>query len=165
MLIFLEEQNANFIAIAFIMLIACYMTLSIIKGTVFFSHSVPFLVIHPIVEGKTWLNSFLFHLTLCSLGASSLLHMLTNMFPYYLRGGSISVILKLLLTNMKVLGFLLEKNVFAYAFLICAGLGLIFVIFKMVCLGKDKGELLKRIEAKRLKLFGKLGQNKSLKFI
>lgn len=46
---------------------------------------------------------------------------------------------------MKVLGFLLEKNVFAYAFLICGGLGLIFVIFKMVCLGKDKGELLKRI--------------------
>jgi hypothetical protein len=77
------------------------------------------------------------------------------MFPYYLRGGSISVILKLLLTNMKVLGFLLEKNVFAYAFLICAGLGLFFVVFQMICLGKDKGELLKRIEAKRLKLFGK----------
>jgi hypothetical protein len=49
MLIFLESSNANFVAVAFIMVFAFYLTLSIIKGSVFFSHSIPFLTIHPIV--------------------------------------------------------------------------------------------------------------------
>jgi hypothetical protein len=66
---------------------------------------------------------------------------------------------------MKVLGFLLNKNVFTYCFLVIGILGMVYVSFKMLCGGEAKGELLKRIEAKRLKLFGKDGQNKSLKFI
>lgn len=117
------------------MVVAFYLSLSIIKGSVFFSHSLPFLTIHPIVEGKTWLNSFLFHLTLCSFAAASLLHLLTCTFPYYLRGGSISVVLNLLLNNMKVLGFLLNKNVFTYCFLAIGILGMVYVSFKMVCGG------------------------------
>lgn len=135
MLMYLESQNANFVAIAFMMVLAFYLTLGIIKGSVFFSHSLPFLTIHPIIEGKTWLNSFLFHLTLCAFAAASLLHLLTRTFPYYLRGGSISVVLNLLLTNMSVLGFLLEKNVFTYCFLVIGILGMIYVSYKMLCGG------------------------------
>ena len=162
---YLEDNNANFLSIALVMVIAFYLTLSIVKGVVFFSSAITFMPIHSIIEGKTWLNSFLFHLTLCSLGAASLLHLLTSTFPYYLRGGSISVVLDILLTNMKVLGFLLEKHVFTYCFLIIGVIGMVYVTFKMMCGGESKGELLKRIEAKRLKLFGKEGQNKSLKYI
>jgi len=56
---------------------------------------------------------------------------------------------------MKIVGFLLEKKVFTYWFLIVVGLGIPFVIYKMICSSQNKGELLKRIEAKRIKLFGK----------
>lgn len=49
MLNFLEDQNANFVAVALVMVVAFYLSLSIIKGSVFFSHSIPFLTIHPIV--------------------------------------------------------------------------------------------------------------------
>lgn len=121
------------------MVLAFYLTLSIIKGSVFFSRSLPFLTFHPISEGKTWLNSFLFHLTLCSFAAASLLHMLTRTFPYYLRGGSITVVLNLLLSNMTVLGFLLDKNIFTYCFLVIGILGLVYVSWKMLCGGEAKG--------------------------
>ncbi len=66
---------------------------------------------------------------------------------------------------MKALGFLFEKHIFTYCFLAIGILGVVVVSYKMLCGGESKGELLKRIEAKRLKLFGKDGQNKSLKFI
>ena len=59
----------------------------------------------------------------------------------------------------------MEYHVFTYCFLVIGILGMFYVSFKMICGGETKGELLKRIEAKRLKLFGKDGQNISLKFI
>jgi hypothetical protein len=121
------------------MVIAFYLTLCIIKGSAFFSNSIPFLIIHPIIEGKTWLNSFLFQLTICSFAVASLLHLLTRTFPYYLRGGSLSVVLNLMLTNMNVIGFLLQKNVFTYCFLIIGVLGIIYVSYKLLCGGETKG--------------------------
>lgn len=104
---YLEARNANFVSVGFLMLIAFYLTTCIIKGSVFLSHSIPLVTIHPIIEGRTLLNSFLFHLTLCSLSAASLIHMLAKSFPYYLRGGSIVVILDELLSNMIFIGFFL----------------------------------------------------------
>lgn len=75
------------------------------------------------------------------------------------------VLLDELLSNLTVVGFLLEKKVFTYSFLIIGFLGIIYVCYKLLFASETKGELLKRIEAKRLKLFGKDNQNKSLKFI
>jgi hypothetical protein len=89
------------------------------------------------------------------LSSASLIHLLAQAFPYYLRGGSIVIMLNDILNNIKVVGFLLDKKVFTYWFLIVVGLGIPFVIYKMICASQNKGELLKRIEAKRIKLFGK----------
>ena len=114
------------------MLIAFYLTTCIIKGSVFLSNSIPFITIHPIIVGRTFLNSFLFHLTLCSLSAASLIHMLTKSFPYYLRGGSIVLILDELLNNMAFVGFFLKNNIFTYAFLGLGCLGMFFVNYKMI---------------------------------
>lgn len=87
MLIFFEEQNANFISIAFLMLISIFLVVSTIKGSIFVSNNLPFIKIHPIIEGKTWLNSFLFQLSLCVLSSASLVQLIIESFPYYLRGG------------------------------------------------------------------------------
>jgi hypothetical protein len=114
------------------MLICFYLTCSIIKGSVFFSNSMPFLVIHPIVAGKTWLNSFLFHLSLCSISATSLIHMLSQMFPYYLRGGNIVIILDELLSNMTFVGWILSKKIFTYSFLGIGFIGILFVSYKLL---------------------------------
>lgn len=46
---YLENNNANFVSIGLLMLFAFYLTLSIVKGVVFFSSAVPFMPIHPII--------------------------------------------------------------------------------------------------------------------
>ncbi len=127
------------------MVISMFLVFCIIKGSIFFSNSLPLITIHPIIESKTWLNSFLFHLTLCSLSACSLIHLLVNSFPYYLRGGTIAVLLDSLLANMKMVSWLLKKQIFTYCFLIIAGLSIVVVSYKLLCASESKGELLKRI--------------------
>lgn len=66
---------------------------------------------------------------------------------------------------MTFVGWILSKKIFTYCFLIIGFLGIIFVSFKLLCGSESKGELLKRIEAKREKLFGKDNKDRSLKYI
>lgn len=136
---YLEAQNANFISIAILMIICVFLTGCIIKGSVFFSNSIPLIIIHPIVESKTWLNSFLFHLTLCSISSASLIHMISKTFPYYLRGGCIVLILNEVLNNMNVVGTLLNKNIFTICFLGVGFLGILYVSYKMLYASETKG--------------------------
>jgi hypothetical protein len=58
--------------------------------------------------------------------------MLSNTFPYYLRGGDIVILLDYLLDNLTVVGYLLKKKVFIYIFLIIGFIGVIFVMYKML---------------------------------
>jgi hypothetical protein len=44
----MENNNANFVSIAFLMIIAVFLTCCIIKGSVFVSNSIPCITIHPI---------------------------------------------------------------------------------------------------------------------
>ena len=138
MLIFFELQNANFVGIALLMILCIFLTIATIKGTLFFSNSVPFITIHPIVEGKTWLNSFLFQLTLCVLSSASLVHLMLGSFPYYLRGGEISVMMGQILEGMHFVKFFISKKIFIYGYLIMAIVGGIFVIIKITCFTKGK---------------------------
>ena len=66
---------------------------------------------------------------------------------------------------MKVVGWLLSKKVFSYWFLAVGCLGVIYVSYKLICATQSKGELLKRIEAKRAKIFSKENKDKTLTFI
>ncbi len=66
------------------------------------------------------------------MSAASLVHMLSQTFPYYLRGGSIVIFLNSLLSNMKVIGWLLSKKIFSYCFLGIGFLGVIYVSFTLV---------------------------------
>lgn len=96
-LVFMEEQNASFISVAFILLLTLYMILATLKGIFFVSQSIPFIKIHPMVEGKTWLNSFMFQTNIAVLASTSLLHLMITTFPEYLRGGDIALMMGSLL--------------------------------------------------------------------
>ena len=139
MLIFLEEQNANFLSIAIVMLICIFLSVATIKGTMFFSNNVPFIAVHPMIEGKTWLNSFLFQLSLCVLSSASLVNLMLGSFPYYLRGGEIALMMGDILNGMTFVKFFISKKIFIYGYLIMAVAGGIFVLVKLICFtqGKD----------------------------
>lgn len=89
----MEEQNASFISVAFILLLTLYMILSTLKGIFFISQSLPFIKIHPMVEGKTWLNSFMFQTNIAVLASTAIVHLMVTTFPEYLRGGDIALMM------------------------------------------------------------------------
>lgn len=130
----MEEQNASFISVAFILLLTLYMILATLKGIFFISQSIPFIKIHPMIEGKTWLNSFMFQTNIAVLASTSLLHLMITTFPEYLRGGDIALMMGSILEGMLFVGVFVRNKVFVYIFLIMSVLGSIFVAFKMFCI-------------------------------
>ena len=127
------------------MLICIFLSISAIKGTMFFSNNMPFITVHPMIEGKTWLNSFLFQLSLCVLSSASLVHLLLSSFPYYLRGGEISLMMGIILENMHFISFFTKNKIFTYAYLVMAVVGGLFVLIKGICFTQGKAELLLKI--------------------
>lgn len=77
----MEEQNASFISVAFILVLTFYMIFATLKGIFFVSQSMPFIKIHPMIEGKTWLNSFMFQTTIAVIASTSLIHLMVTTFP------------------------------------------------------------------------------------
>jgi len=65
--------------------------------------------------------------------------MLSQTFPYYLRGGNIVVILNELLSNMQVVGWILSKKVFTYTFLSIGFLGVLYVSWRLLFESENKG--------------------------
>ena len=121
------------------------MILAVLKGIFFISESLPFIKIHPMVEGKTWLNSFMFQTNIAVLASTALVHLMVTTFPAYLRGGDIALMMGSILQGMLFTGVFIRNKVFIYIFLIMSVLGSIFVAFKMFCLNHKSDQML-RIE-------------------
>ena len=150
----MEQENANFVSIAFMMLMGLYLIAVTLKGVFFVSASLPFFKIHPMIAGKTWLNSFLFQLSLTILASTSMVHLLVITFPQYLRGADLVLIMDEVMSGMLFVGVFMSHKVFVYIYLIMSVLGLFFSAYKIFCVN-SKSEELKKIEEKRKKLFGK----------
>jgi hypothetical protein len=97
------------------------------------------------VEGKTWLNSFMFQTNIAVLASTALVHLMVTTFPTYLRGGDIALMMGSILEGMLFTGVFIRNKVFIYIFLIISVLGSIFVAFKMFCLNHKSDQML-RIE-------------------
>ena len=110
-----------------------YLIAVTIKGIIFVSEHSPFIKIHPITPGKTWLNSFLFQLTLAVIATTSMLHMLVITFPEYLRGADLVLVMDSVLSGMQFVGFFLRNKIFIYAYLVMVGLSFFFAGWKILC--------------------------------
>jgi hypothetical protein len=45
------------------------------------------------IEGKTWLNSFMFQTNIAVVASTALVHLMVTSFPGYLRGGDIALMM------------------------------------------------------------------------
>lgn len=154
----MEDENASFVSIAFMILLNFYLISVTLKGVFFVSASLPFFKIHPMIPGKTWLNSFLFQLVLTILASTSMVHLLVITFPQYLRGADLVLMMSELMSGMLFVGVFIRNKVFVYIYLIMSVLGLVFSFYKIFCTN-TKSDMLQKIEEKRKKLFGKDKEN------
>ncbi len=145
MFIFFEANNATFVSIAFLMLLAVSLVCCLIQGTIFISSNIPCITIHPILEGNTWINSFLFQLYLCLFASNSMINLFTNTFPYFFRSGDIALMAHLVPNSMELTGIFIENKVFIYCFLAFSGIGFIYVPVKIFCFSNYKPNILAQI--------------------
>ena len=142
MLIWLEGKNANFVGVIWFMVMTQYLVFCILKGSFRFGVRIPFLFsFHPMKEGKTWMNSFLFNLSIAALGSVAIVHLCSGCFEEYLRSTSISSIFMLQISHLRFFKYFFESKAFVYALLIWTPLVAIYVVIR----GVQKPDLLKRI--------------------
>jgi hypothetical protein len=67
-----------------------------------------------------------------------LVQLLLGSFPYYLRGGEISLMMGQILNGMHFVQFFTSNKIFVYGYLIMAIVGGIFVIVKITCFKQGK---------------------------
>lgn len=56
------------------------------------------------VEGKTWLNSFMFQTNIAVISSTALVHLMVVSFPEFLRGGDIALMMGQILHGMLFVG-------------------------------------------------------------
>lgn len=139
----MENENASFISIAFILILTLYIIIATLKGIFFFSQALPFFKMHPMQEGKTWLNSFLFQGTIAILAATAMVHLLVTSFPEYLRGGDIALMMGSIMEGMLFVGVFVYHKVFIYIFLIMSVLGGVFSGLILICCERKPENILK----------------------
>lgn len=131
------------------MIMTQYLVFCILKGSFRFGVRIPFIFsFHPMKEAKTWMNSFLFNLSIVCLGSIAIVHLCSGCFEKYLRNTSISSIFIYQVTYLKFFKYFFQYKIFVYAIIAWTPLISIYVIFK----GVKKPDILKKIEEKKKKL-------------
>jgi hypothetical protein len=119
LLLYFEANNASFVGVILFMIMTQYLALCILKGSFSFGVSIPYVFsFHPMGEGRTWMNSFLFNLSISVLGSMAISHLCAGCFPQYLRGTDIQAILINQVTYLKFFNIFFKNKVFIYAFLV-----------------------------------------------
>jgi LMBR1 domain-containing protein 1 len=129
MLIGLDNGNAGFLATGIFFYLCLYLVWCVQKGTVKFGMRLPGLCrFHPMREGETWLNSFLFNVILMLVASVGVVELCISSFPTYTRQTEIYAIVVLQLNYMKFYSLFYQNHVFPVALVIWAGIALIYML-------------------------------------
>lgn len=84
-LVSLSEGNLNFLAVAIYSLMVLYLQGCAVKGNLVFGIRIPFILnFHPMKPNKTYLNSFLFNVSMMMLSSVATTQLTILAFPSYL---------------------------------------------------------------------------------
>lgn len=129
--VFLEFKIARFISTILFALISLYILLTVLKGNIKFGlRFLFFFPIHPMKEGRTYVNSFLFNMFMLLLCTPAIMHFIIELFEAYMRLTSGAFIFTVLVRKMKFFKWFYENKVFFYLYLIWALLTFIYLMFK-----------------------------------
>lgn len=145
--VFFEFKMARFISSIFFSSIAIYILATVVKGTIKFGLRFLFCMpIHPMLVGRTFINSFLFNLMLVMLTTPAIIHFIIELFEAYLRGTSAAFIFTGLVRKMKWFKWFYETKLFFYVYLGFAFLSLVYLLCKP---NNDRYNVKKMIEERK----------------
>ena len=135
MLIFFQDHDVSFLSFLFFGILTLYLLFCIIKGN--FKFGVRFLCcwsVHPMEKGKTYMNSFLFNISLILLGSMAITQFVSDCLSDYVAFTDIDTLFNTLIKNLKFFKYFYRYYVFQY---ILFGIFILSLIY-LICKPKDE---------------------------
>ena len=117
MLIYFQDNDVSFLSFLFFSILTLYLLFCVIKGN--FQFGVRILccwAVHPMEKGKTYMNSFLFNISLVLLGSMAITQFVTDCLSDYVAFTDVDTLFNTLIKNLKFFKYFYRNHVFQYIF-------------------------------------------------
>ena len=133
MLIYFQDHDVSFLSFLFFSILTLYLLFCVIKGN--FQFGVRFLccfAVHPMEKGKTYMNSFLFNISLILLGSMAITQFVTDCLSDYVAFTDIDALFNTLIKNLKFFKYFYRYHVFQYIFFAVFVLSFFYMIWQLL---------------------------------
>lgn len=149
----MQSHNAGFVATFLYSYFILYLVWAVVKGNAKFGIRIPMVIrFYPMKPNETWMNSFLFNIIMLLIASTGITQLATGCFPTYTRNTAIYNMYGLQVNYMRFYRYLYQYKVFGIAFVVWAGITLIYLL--VTCNRKPK--YLREREAIQKEHIGKL---------
>lgn len=131
MFIFFQDNNVAFLSFIFFSIFCLYLLWATIKGNIKFGVRILCCwSVHPMKKDETYMNSFLFNVTLVLLGSVSITQFCTNSFPDYVTFTDIDMIFNVQVKYLDFFVWFYKYYVFEYIFFGIFVISLIYLLLR-----------------------------------
>ena len=130
-LLYLEDHNVAFLSFFFFALFCLYLLFCTMKGNIKFGLRIfIFSAVHPMKKDETYMNSFLFNVSLILISSVSVTQFCSNAFSDYVTFTDIDLIFGVQIKYLRFFVFFYKNFIFEYAFIIIFALSLIYLLIR-----------------------------------
>ena len=130
-LLYLEDHNVAFLSFFFFSLFCLYLLFCTMKGNIKFGLRIfIFSAVHPMKKDETYMNSFLFNVSLILISSVSVTQFCSNAFSDYVTFTDIDLIFGVQIKYLRFFVFFYKNFIFEYAFIIIFALSLIYLLIR-----------------------------------
>ena len=141
MLIYFQDHDISFLSFLFFAILTLYLLFCVIKGN--FQFGVRLFCcfsVHPMEKGKTYMNSFLFNISLVLLGSMAITQFVTDCLSDYVVFTDVDALFNTLIKNLKFFKYFYRNHVFQYIFFAVFILSLFYMIWQLCKSSESKIE-------------------------
>ena len=133
LLIFFQDHDVSFLSFAVFSLLTLYLLFCFIK--VNFKFGVRILCcwsVYPMKKGKTYMNSFLFNISLVLLGSMAITQFVSDCLCDYVAFTDVDALFNSIIKNLRFFKYFYRYHIFQYIFFVVFVLSLIYLICRPV---------------------------------
>jgi LMBR1 domain-containing protein 1 len=132
MLIYFQDHDISFLSFFFFSLFTLYLLFCVLKGNFQFGVRIfCCFAVHPMEKGKTYMNSFLFNISLVLLGSMAITQFVTDCLSDYVAFTDVDALFNTLIKNLKFFKYFYRNHVFQYLFFCVFVLSLLYMIWQL----------------------------------
>ena len=132
MLIYFQDHDISFLSFFFFSLLTLYLLFCVLKGNFQFGVRIFCCwAVHPMEKGKTYMNSFLFNISLVLLGSMAITQFVSDCLCDYVAFTDIDALFNTLIKNLIFFKYFYRNHVFQYIFFGIFVLSFFYMIYQL----------------------------------